>query len=910
MRIRRIALGLGCSILGWPAVYAQAGPSERFFLVLAKPGFPNRTALLEALREQVTRRNGSSEPARIAAQLEAEMTKIAAELAPWLQGARAEVRDRHWIVPALEVTMPLSSVAQLAKCPWIADVQRIVPAPAHTIDATSAKNHNMDAVQTTLGWTGRGVALALVDSGIDFLCTGNGNNPHPAFDAAGSSQATRIRKATDLDTTRNRPDDVSGHGTSVASIAVGSKRRWSIAFGGKPDDGFAPDADVLSYRISGVQTGSADPALVVKAWQQVLLDATNPAYPPLVVSVHSFGGSPSPQDSAQMAMDACAVYADVLHVTSAGNAGGYLSPTYASQSNCNGIAVGGVAMVRTVGVDRHRVWSDSSYGPLRQDSLRYFPDLVAACTDVSSAKQDAPAFMTRDSGTSLAAPMVAGSALVLRAADRTLSAIDTKAILLNYTEDVSADNPNRDRNYFGLGMLRSDLAVQGLRAGRILRGKFRRDEVETLKFTLRLGPDQCHAATLAWMRPDPYVEPLAWANLDLRVYDSGGRLLATSESPRNLYEKCVFRLEKGQECTIEVRALALPTEECAFAIAVGPQHGGCKALATYEHFGTSCAGSGIDPGSGVQVPGFASYAWGYDHTTQPFASAPLRMQQAYGGEAFPPHLTVTHLALRRDNEQDFTPPYTVDLEVRMGLTAKPPNGLSATFAQNWIPGSEQVVFADPAFRVSGTRGITYEPDRYDFVIPLQAPYLLKASKDHHVLVEFKVRSSTLTPGSPPHYFDLEATRAGRYGRVVAMGNASASAGTVDPFGLTMSFLGPPYQGRRPNLQAPFAPEVGKAFEVVLRHAPAGAPAAILYAGQAQLVRLDAAGAPGCSLLSDLVLTLPVGVGPAGEGVHGFLVPDESALLGLTVFQQFVIADPGANALGLVVTNAGKAILGG
>lgn len=902
-RSTRLALEFFAILATCSLLPGQSEPRERAFLVLAKGLFPERAAALAEMRAAVRVRSGGARAAQLALGLEERMRELEALAAPWFARNQVVVRSRLWLVPAFEVEVPGSALADLASCPHFAFVQRIEARGAHTIDATHARNHAVDWVQNTLGLTGKGVALALVDSGIDFVCSGYGNNPHPAFDAAGTGQATRIRRAIDLDLVRAAPDDANGHGTQVASIAVGSKRRWSTAFGGIPDDGFAPDADLMSYRISGSQPGSADPALVIQAWQQVLLDATNPAYPPIVASVHSFGGSPSPQDAGQMAMDACSIYADVLHVTSAGNAGSFLSPTYASQSNCNGIAVGGVATVRNPGVDIHRVWSESSYGPLRFDPLRTFPDLVACCTDISSARIDAPAFMARESGTSLAAPMVAGTALVLRAADRTLSAVDTKAILLNFTQDIGAVNPNRDRNHYGNGLLRSDLAVRGAREGTILRGTLIRDIVEKASFRVRLGADRSHAATLCWQRPDPYVEAYAWANLDLRVLDDKGRVLATSNSLRNLYEKVVFASGHGREFTLEVTGSALPTAEVDFSIALGPNFSGGRMPGSVTHQGNSCAGTGIDAAAGTVLPPIAKNAWAYDHTTQPFCAGPLRLQQAFDGSDVPLGTTVTHLALRRDNEQDALPSYTVDLEVRMGYTAKDPAGLSTTFASNWIPGTETVVYANTNHLVAGARGLSYDPANFDFTIPLQTPFVAKAGKDRHLLVEFQVRSSTLASGSPPHYFDIEATRSGRYGRVVAIGSANAPSGSRDPFGLVISLVGPPYGRRAPDLQVPFAPELGMPFDVVLRHAPANAAAAILYGTQALHLRLDSLGASGCILLTDVSATLPVVVGAGGEGLHRIVLPAESGLVGVGVCGQFVVGDGGANPLGLVFTNA-------
>jgi hypothetical protein len=685
-------------------VGAGAGAGQRYLLRLAADQFPERKALLEGLRRRVRELRGSQDTPAILAALEAGMEGIEARFRRAFAAAEAKVVRRLWILPGFDIELPAGRADALAKEPGVAALEPVVEYAAHTIDATSPNNHNADWVQGTLGLTGPGVALALVDSGIDFTCAGYGNFPHPAFDAHLTTTATRILKASDMDQTRKLPDDGSGHGTSVASIAASSRRHWTLAFNGLTDDGFAPDASVLSYRITGSLPSTADSGFVVAAWQQVLTDAVNPAYPPIAAAVHSYAGSPSPQSAGQIAMDACTTYADVLCVTSAGNAGSFLSPTYDSQANCDGLAVGGTFTVRNKVTDTHRVWDDSSFGPLHGDPSRFFPDLVAVCENISSAKQDVPTQVSRGSGTSFAAPMVAGTALVLRAADPTLTAAETKALLLNYTADIRAENVNRDRNYYGLGFLRTDYAVRGCLEGKRLSGKMLRDRTEVFRFPIRAAKDRSHAATLVWLRPDPYVNAVDWANLDLLVYDGNGKRLGASESPRNLYEKVVFTPTATQDCTLEVRAYALPTDECEFWLVWGTNYGGGGAPGAYRYIGTGCAGTGLDPAAGVQMPPFAQTSWGYDHTTQPFGSSPLRLQQAYDGASFPSSLLVTHLALRRDNEQEFTPGYTVDLEVRLGLTAKDPRALSTQFAQNWLPGTEALVCQSSTFRVAGRGG--------------------------------------------------------------------------------------------------------------------------------------------------------------------------------------------------------------
>ncbi|MFF4773014.1 type VII secretion-associated serine protease mycosin [Microtetraspora fusca] len=85
---------------------------------------------------------------------------------------------------------------------------------------------------------GRGVTVAIVDSGVDAR--------HPQL---------KVAKAVDLTGTGTR--DCMGHGTSVAGIIAGIERK------GSPFVGVAPDARLISIKQTNAERG--DPALLAKA---------------------------------------------------------------------------------------------------------------------------------------------------------------------------------------------------------------------------------------------------------------------------------------------------------------------------------------------------------------------------------------------------------------------------------------------------------------------------------------------------------------------------------------------------------------------------------------------------------------------------------------------------------------------
>jgi len=69
------------------------------------------------------------------------------------------------------------------------------------------------------------------------------------------------------------------------------------------------------------------------------------------------------------------------------------------------------------------------------------------------------------------------------------------------------------------------------------------------------------------------------------------------------------------------------------------------------------------------------------------------------------------------------------------------------------------------------------------------------------------------------------------------------------------------------------------------------------------------GAPNCSLLASADVTLAMTTGPLGTSAWSLNVPTIPELFGITLFTQWAVIDPGANALGLVFSDGGAATLG-
>jgi predicted deacylase len=123
-------------------------------------------------------------------------------------------------------------------------------------------------------------------------------------------------------------------------------------------------------------------------------------------------------------------------------------------------------------------------------------------------------------------------------------------------------------------------------------------------------------------------------------------------------------------------------------------------------------------------------------------------------------------------------------------------------------------------------------------------------------------------------------------------------------------------GAIPVLSSNDVPKLGANFGLRLAQAAPNAPAMLVIGasrtawGTVPLpLNLGPFGAPGCSLLASLEFLMQTRTDGNGTATLQFSVPNRAALVGTTFFDQFVVADPTINAMGLVVSNGGTGKIG-
>jgi serine protease AprX len=288
--------------------------------------------------------------------------------------------------------------------------------------------------RTQFNRAGRGLSIAIIDSGVQ---------PHADL------PASRIRKFVDFVNGRTSAYDDFGHGTHVAGIAAGSGSSSSALE--DPYVGAAPEVDIVALKVLDAH-GAGKTSDVIAALEWVALNHL--IYNIRIVNL-SLGHpiyEPASTDPLVKAAEAL-VERGIVVVASAGNLGidpvdgqpgngGVTSPANGSRI----IAVGAIDNRGTNVRSDDAVADYSSRGPTRFD-LIVKPDLVASGHRVPSlaapgsylfehypelhvavGTETVPQYMVL-SGTSMAAPLVAGTAGLMLEGNPRLSVGSIRAIL-------------------------------------------------------------------------------------------------------------------------------------------------------------------------------------------------------------------------------------------------------------------------------------------------------------------------------------------------------------------------------------------------------------------------------------------------------------------------------------------------
>lgn len=346
------------------------------------------------------------------------------------------VVTQYHLINGVEAVIPAAEEPVLAALPGIVVTPDVSVSVQGTPESTGPHTPSDAFLQQTgatrlaaSGDTGRGVTVAVMDTGIDDL---------PDF-------AGRLIGGVDL-TGGNSPfQDSYGHGTFVAGLVAGD----GASSGGRYS-GEAPGADLVSIKVAGA-SGTTDLGTLILGLQWAVDHQA--AYGIRVLNM-SLGYQPTestvldPLDQAVQAV----WDSGIAVVVSAGNAGPFNGTILAPGDDPLVITVGALDDMASPSVTGDEMCDFSSVGPTSPDGWAK-PDLVTSGRSVvslaapgSTIYDDYPSARVGSanfvgSGTSFSAAITSGAAALVLAGNPGLTPDELKARLLGTTNPGPVGNP-------------------------------------------------------------------------------------------------------------------------------------------------------------------------------------------------------------------------------------------------------------------------------------------------------------------------------------------------------------------------------------------------------------------------------------------------------------------------------------
>jgi serine protease AprX len=327
-----------------------------------------------------------------------------------------EVKHEFRLIKGFAATMTAAQVRALSRAPGVFRIEEDFKVKAYLEDARA--DFGADRVVNSLGYTGNGVGICVVDTGVDYGHEQLDNGKVLGFcnSVAGGCELNEDNTATLVE---EPPFDDHGHGTHVAAIAAGD------GVGNRePDDplidepqkykGVAPGAKIYAAKVLDF-LGSGSESQVMKGIDWCLAPKVGDPLGVHIISL-SLGsdGASDGNDAMSLMLDA-AVNSGIHVVAAAGNSGA-APQTVGSPGAARKVITVGAAANQSEPYFPYGLLlaAFSSRGPALDGRIK--PDIVAPGVTVVSALAGIPDYYVDMSGTSMATPFVSGAiALALEA---------------------------------------------------------------------------------------------------------------------------------------------------------------------------------------------------------------------------------------------------------------------------------------------------------------------------------------------------------------------------------------------------------------------------------------------------------------------------------------------------------------
>ncbi|MFQ5707538.1 MAG: S8 family serine peptidase [bacterium] len=266
-----------------------------------------------------------------------------------------------------------------------------------------------DAVWSQFGVKGDGMLIGVIDTGVDYH--------HPAL-GGGFGPAYKVVGGYDFVNDDADPMDDNGHGTLVSGI---------LAADGDSLQGVAPHARLLAFKVADAN-GAGIMSDIIAAIEMALDPDGDPNTDDGVDVINiSLGSAGHADDPASQAVDN-AVDAGVVCVVAAGNDGGH----FAIRSP--GTARKAITVGASNKSDEMAGFSSNGPNPM---SFEIKPEVVAPGVAINTTKLNGGLSLV--SGTSMAAPHVAGAAALLLQLHPEWSPETVKSVLMESSKNLSTD---------------------------------------------------------------------------------------------------------------------------------------------------------------------------------------------------------------------------------------------------------------------------------------------------------------------------------------------------------------------------------------------------------------------------------------------------------------------------------------
>ena len=370
-----------------------------------------------------------------------------------------ELEFRYWLIDSIAGTVELNRIHELVDLPGVVFVELDGILGIQMEDVVPA--HGVDLVWQDTGYTGEGVTMAIIDTGID------GN--HTALDDLDDDNTTNDPKIVAFYDAINNPGatngteifpyDDNGHGTHCAGITAGT---------GAPDYrhiGVAPRANLVGVKVlDGGGSGSFAAVMAGMEWTVEKRHEFN--IRAASMSLGALTGAIEWTSSEEESVNRMAnemMRAGVTLFIAAGNSGG--TATIGTPGSAEDvITVGSLDKDTAIAVY-------SSQGPTEEGRVK--PNVAFVGSSVNAPDANTGDGYVALSGTSMATPGAAGVAVLMYQANPDLSPFDIRNIMqetATYREChyMLANEPcaedaipkNRQNNVYGHGHVNAQPAVE------------------------------------------------------------------------------------------------------------------------------------------------------------------------------------------------------------------------------------------------------------------------------------------------------------------------------------------------------------------------------------------------------------------------------------------------------------------